>query len=267
MAGFTQYDLGHQKQGSVVVVTLKGNAANVQLLDSAGFSNYRNGRRYTYQGGLVKSSPYRLVIPRDGRWYVTVDLIGLGGNVRSAVHVEPPPRGPLPPARQPSAAASPPLARIAENIEAVAPESPALGKAHDVFICHASEDKDAVVRDLALSLQGRGLEVWYDEFTLRIGDNLRRKIDRGLTSSRFGVVVLSPAFFEKEFPQYELDGLVTREMAGEQQIILPIWHNITREEVATRSPSLANKVALRTADLATDVIADQIADVIAERET
>lgn len=266
MADFTHYDVGHQKRESVVVVTLKGNAANVQLLDSTGFSNYRNGRRYSYQGGLVKSSPYRLVIPRDGHWHVTVDLIGLGGSVRSGVDIEPPPRGALPPARQPSAAPFAPLARIAENIEAVASESPALGKAHDVFICHASEDKDAVVRDLAHALQARELDVWYDEFTLRIGDNLRRKIDAGLTSSRFGVVVLSPAFFEKEFPEYELDGLVTREMAGEQQIILPIWHNITREGVAAQSPSLANKVALRTADLSIDAIADQIADVIAGRE-
>ena len=133
---------------------------------------------------------------------------------------------------------------------------------YDVFISHATEDKESIVRDLALELRKLGLEVWYDEFTLRIGDNLRRKIDAGLASSRFGVVVLSRYFFAKEWSQYELDGLVTREMGGEQQIILPLWHNMSRDDVAEVSPSLANKVALRTADLSIDEIAAQIADVV-----
>lgn len=261
MVDFTDYDLGHLKRGSVVVVTLQGNAANVQLLDSTGFSNYRNGRSYGYIGGLAESSPVRLAVPHDGRWHATVDLVGLGGSVRSSVAVEPPPRGPLPPLRQ-RPAPTPPLARIAENVAAVAPESTAVHKAYDVFISHATEDKESIVRDLALELRKLGLEVWYDEFTLRIGDNLRRKIDAGLASSRFGVVVLSHYFFAKEWSQYELDGLVTREMGGEQQIILPLWHNMSRDDVAEVSPSLANKVALRTADLSIDEIAAQIADVV-----
>lgn len=265
MADFTHYDLGHLKRGSVVVVTLRGNAANVQLLDSTGFSNYRNGRRYSYIGGLAKASPVRLAVPRDGRWHVTVDLIGLGGSVRSSVAVEPPPRGPLPPLRE-APESRPPLARIAENVAAVAPESTAVHKAYDVFISHATEDKDSIVRDLANALRGLGLEIWYDEFTLRIGDNLRRKIDAGLSSSRFGVVVLSPHFFAKEWSQYELDGLVTREMGGEQQIILPLWHNVSRADVAAVSPSLANKVALRTVDLSVDEIASQIADVVTAKD-
>jgi hypothetical protein len=75
-------------------------------------------------------------------------------------------------------------------------------------------------------------------------------------------VVLSPAFFAKNWPQYELDGLVTREMHGGTQIILPLWHNISKDELIRRSPSLADKVALRTADLSIEEIADQIADVV-----
>ena len=61
----------------------------------------------------------------------------------------------------------------------------------DVFISHASEDKDDFVRDLANSLQRHGLKVWYDEFTLRVGDSLRRSIENGLKNSSYGVVVLS----------------------------------------------------------------------------
>ena len=100
----------------------------------------------------------------------------------------------------------------------------------DVFISHASEDKDDVVRPLAHALQDAGLQVWYDEFELRIGDSLRRKIDKGLASSRFGVIVLSKAFFGKGWTNYELDGLVTRAVTGEQ-VLLPIWHNISKKEV------------------------------------
>jgi TIR domain-containing protein len=65
------------------------------------------------------------------------------------------------------------------------------------------------------------VNVWYDEFELRIGDSLRRKIDQGLSRSRFGLVVVSHAFFAKNWPQYELDGLVALEMAGRQRILSP----------------------------------------------
>ncbi|MEX2197072.1 MAG: toll/interleukin-1 receptor domain-containing protein [Thermoleophilaceae bacterium] len=135
-------------------------------------------------------------------------------------------------------------------------------KQYDVFISHATEDKDAIVRPLAIALAERGLDVWYDEFELRIGDSLRRKIDRGIANARFGVVVLSRAFFAKNWPQYELDGLVTREIHGGNQIILPLWHGLSKDELLRHSPSLADKVALRTSDLSVDQIADEVAAVI-----
>ncbi|WP_280940082.1 TIR domain-containing protein [Mesorhizobium sp. L2C067A000] len=79
----------------------------------------------------------------------------------------------------------------------------------DFFISHASEDKDAFVRALASDLSALGAEVFYDEATLKIGDSLRRNIDAGLRNSRFGIVVLSSAFFSKEWPARELDGLTS----------------------------------------------------------
>jgi hypothetical protein len=188
--------------------------------------------------------------------------MGLAGNVRSSIVVEPPPPDPLPPIRQVPARSSP-LANIVENVNAVAPAPSAVPKTYDVFISHASEDKDAIVRDLAHALRRRGLEVWYDEFALRVGDGLRRKIDVGLSTSRFGVVVLSPSFFSKNWSEYELDGLVTREMSGDRQIILPIWHDVTRDDVIGYSPSLADKLALQTADSTIEEIASQIAEVVA----
>lgn len=132
----------------------------------------------------------------------------------------------------------------------------------DVFISHAAEDKESIARPLAVALQERDLTVWYDEFQLRIGDSLRRKIDAGIARSRFGVVVLSHHFFAKGWPQYELDGLVT--MANsDRQVILPIWHEISKDEVLAHSPSLADKVALRTSDYGVSEIADEIASVVA----
>ena len=116
-------------------------------------------------------------------------------------------------------------------------------------------------RPLAQALRKRGLEVWFDEFELKIGDSLRRKIDTGISRSRFGIVVLSPSFFAKGWPQYELDGLVTMSVTG-AQVLLPLWHGISKDEVTRQSPSLADKVALRTADFTIEEIAAEITSVI-----
>lgn len=74
----------------------------------------------------------------------------------------------------------------------------------DVFISHATEDKDDFVRPLALELARLGYSVWFDEFSLELGDSLRRSLDNGLSNARFGVVVLSPSFFAKNWTQYKL---------------------------------------------------------------
>jgi len=115
----------------------------------------------------------------------------------------------------------------------------------DAFVCHASEDKEDFVRPLAEELKSKGLRVWYDEFTLQVGDSLRRAIDRGLRDSRFGVVVLSPAFFAKDWTQRELDGLVAKEVKG-RKVILPVWHKLGAEDVRKCSLLLADRVAARS---------------------
>ena len=130
---------------------------------------------------------------------------------------------------------------------------------YDVFVSHASEDKDDFVRDFVKCLQQHGLKVWYDEFTLRIGDSLRRSIDNGLNNSRYGIVVLSEAFFSKEWPQRELDGLFAREVNGEK-VILPIWHKISKNEVLKFSPIIADMLALNTSSFTIEEIAKEISD-------
>jgi len=135
----------------------------------------------------------------------------------------------------------------------------------DVFICHASEDKDAVARPLAEALREAGLSVWYDEFTLTLGDSLRRSIDRGLASSRYGVVILSPNFFRKRWPQHELDGLVSREIDDGEKVILPIWHGMSKEEVLEYSPTLADKFGMPTSR-GLNVVVQEVLRVVRDQD-
>jgi hypothetical protein len=252
---FTHYDLGFMRGGEIIEVTLQGSAANVRLMDSSNFNSYKSGRSHRYQGGLVKRSPFRVQVPRSGTWHITVDMAGLKGSTRSSIRQLP---GTLPTAQEAPLESVPTLLRQ-RVIEADEKEQ----RDFDVFISHASEDKDEVVRPLAHALQAGGLKVWYDEFELKIGDSLRRKIDSGLAKSRFGVIVFSKVFLKKGWTNYELDGLVTKSVNGEQ-VLLPIWHNITRKEIIEYSPSLADKLARSTSTHTVEEIAGEIVALISK---
>ncbi len=254
---FQSYDLGNLRGGEIVEIKLSGSSANVKLMDSSNFNSYKNGRRHSYYGGHATKSPIRLSVPRSGHWYVTVDLGGYAGIVRSSVNVLP---GKAPEIKNVPLSSVPSL-RLDRNYingHYINDDTP---RDYDVFISHASEDKDEVVRPLAHQLSDLGLKVWYDEFELKIGDSLRRKIDFGLANSKFGIVVLSTAFINKGWTNYELDGIVTRAVSGEQ-VILPIWHNITKQQVLNYSPSLADKLARNTAINTIEEIADEIYSLI-----
>lgn len=146
------------------------------------------------------------------------------------------------------------LARSRDTREVQARPVGGQDKVWDVFICHASEDKDSFVRPLAVELN-KTIRVWYDEFTLTVGDSLRQKIDEGLAKSRYGIVVLSEAFFAKNWPQAELDGLMSREMAGTHiKVILPVWHKVRRDDVLGYSPILADRLAAESKDGILEVV-------------
>jgi hypothetical protein len=130
----------------------------------------------------------------------------------------------------------------------------------DVFLSHAWEDKDEFARPLAHALQNHGLRVWFDEFTLRVGDSLRRSIDKGLASARYGVVIISPSFLKKEWPQKELDGLMAREANG-HKVILPVWHNVDADSLRTYSPMLADRLAT-TSSKGLDRVIDDLLEAL-----
>lgn len=136
---------------------------------------------------------------------------------------------------------------------------------YDIFISHASEDKGEVARPLYNKLESQGLKVWIDEQEINIGDSLRGKIDDGLARSRFGVVVLSPDFFKKDWPKAELDALVAKQI-NQTKTVLQIWHNVNESDVQRHSPMLAGRYALSTSSLSLDEIADEIAQEVQNEE-
>lgn len=129
-----------------------------------------------------------------------------------------------------------------------AANSSAAKQKFDVFLSHASEDKDTIARPLYDALQAEDVAVWFDEAVLKMGDSLSGKIDEGLARCPHGIVIISPSFLAKRWPQRELAGLVAREMAAGKKVILPIWHDIDHATLVQHSPTLADKVAGQSAD-------------------
>ncbi|MEX5287305.1 toll/interleukin-1 receptor domain-containing protein [Acinetobacter towneri] len=133
---------------------------------------------------------------------------------------------------------------------------------YDFFISHASEDKAEFVKPLAETLESMGVRVWYDEFSLKVGDSLTKSIDQGLINSKFGIIVLSKAFIRKQWTNYEFKSLVSKEMHHGEKVILPIWHEISKNEVMEFSPHLADKVALNSSTQTIEEIALNLKDVL-----
>ncbi|MFS0724079.1 TIR domain-containing protein [Paenibacillus sp. 1P07SE] len=134
----------------------------------------------------------------------------------------------------------------------------------DVFISHASEDKDIFVRQLANQLsEVYKVNVWYDEFSIEHGDSLIASIEKGLQESAFGIVILSKDFFEKTWTDHEYVSLKTKEMLLNKKIILPIWLNINKEDVAKYSLTLADKFSIVvTSEFDIDEIAIKLIKII-----
>lgn len=137
-------------------------------------------------------------------------------------------------------------------------EVPAATGARDVFVSHAGEDKENVARPLADALRDSGWSVWIDQYELTVGDSLNGSINAGLASSRFGVVILSEAFFAKHWTRQELNGLAAREATSRSKVILPVWHGIDQKYLAEVAPMLADRLGVST-DTGIAHVADQLA--------
>ena len=151
-------------------------------------------------------------------------------------------------------------AAVALNSPPIRATAPVDGR-YDLFLSHASEDKDLIARPLYAALTATGVSVWFDEATLELGDSLRRKIDEGLSRCRYGVVILSPRFLNKQWPQRELDGLIARETASGEKAILPVWYDLDAKLLLQYSPTLAERLAARSEE-GIDMIVGKILRVL-----
>ena len=129
----------------------------------------------------------------------------------------------------------------------------------DTFICHAREDKEAIARPIHQALTEIGIYSWLDESEIRLGQSIRREIDQGLASCRSATIILSRPFLSKNWTQYEMDGIVERQMKGEI-LLFPIQHGITIEEIRDYSPSLAGLSLWNSSDHSPAKIASEIAN-------
>lgn len=49
----------------------------------------------------------------------------------------------------------------------------------DVFLCHASEDKNSIARPLYKAFTDAGISCWYNEAEIRWGDSITQKVNEG----------------------------------------------------------------------------------------
>lgn len=145
--------------------------------------------------------------------------------------------------------------------EADAMQVSAQEKEYDFFISHAWEDKEAVAKPLADALLAKGAKVWLDKYEMTVGDSLRQSIDDGLAHSRYGIVILSEIYFKKFWTGKELNGLFAKQEDG-KKVILPVWHNISKDKVKEYSPILADMFALKTADFTIDELSEEFIQLV-----
>lgn len=128
---------------------------------------------------------------------------------------------------------------------------------YDVFISHAKEDKDAVVDGLAQQLEVLGLDVWYDDDQIQLGDSLTGSLDKGLSETRNGVIVLSENFIDKNWPESELKALMQRFQMDEIGI-MPLRYGISHQAIVNSYPLLSDLVSR---EVAPDTIQNRVQDI------
>jgi len=137
----------------------------------------------------------------------------------------------------------------------------------DAFISHAGEDKEDFAEPLANELENLGLNVWYDDFELSVGDHIPSEIERGLNNSDYGIVVLSEAFFEKSWTQEELNSLIQRDVSEPNKVILPICYEISPTEVQSHHTLLGKRYLISGNSSSVSEVAEELYQEILKNST
>ncbi|MEL6699809.1 MAG: TIR domain-containing protein [Bacteroidota bacterium] len=136
---------------------------------------------------------------------------------------------------------------------------------YDAFISFAEQDKDSFVLPLIEALKLRGKSIWCSAIELHIGDSISEEINRAISLSKFGILILSPNYFKK-WPINELNALFAKYTSGEHNLLLPIWHNLSYENVLSKIPLIADKFAISSAK-GIEVVADSIDKTMSRRSS
>lgn len=128
----------------------------------------------------------------------------------------------------------------------------------DLFLCHAWADRQHAARELFDALVELNVDAWFSEEDVALGANLPRQLDRGISCSRVGVVLVTPALLmalrQGSFADQELGALL---LTGR---VIPVLHGVTYEELQRESPLLAARAGLATTDSSLAEVAEKIAD-------
>lgn len=135
-------------------------------------------------------------------------------------------------------------------------------KEYDVFISYVQSDSLEYVDKLEQALKQKNVEVWRDKSDMIIGQSMTQAIENGLVKSKLAIVVLSPNYLCKYWTNFELDGIFSKQGLTGEQMILPIWNNVSAEDIAKKRPSLANLLAWNVSTDTIENISTSVANLL-----
>ena len=149
------------------------------------------------------------------------------------------------------------LTPVRENVErrAIVPDL------RDVFLCHAWDDRKGSAKELHDVLESIGVSVWFSEKDVLLGSSLLREIDKGLSKSRVGIVLVTPALLRRLAAQ----GIADKELSAllARDLLVPIIHDTTYESLREVSPLLGSRSGLSTAEDTFADIAAKLSELVA----
>jgi hypothetical protein len=221
------YDLGTVAGGAVEVSL--GYAANVLVLDEANYAFYKENKPYRVTGGYIERSPYKTVLPEAGHWFVIIDSGSFLSKIKALVRFSP--------ADGETCVVEPAICERESGKNIVVETFAEAVKKYRLraFILHYYKDRENIALPLAHALEAEGLPVFHDDFVLEPGDDLEDKIRNGITKYKFGIVVFSRAFVRIGWQVAGIRCLYD-ELVSEYKDIYPVWHNITRNDLANFLP-------------------------------
>jgi hypothetical protein len=224
------YDLGTVAGGTVEVAL--GYAANVLVMNEENFAFYKENKPHRFTGGYIERSPYKAVLSEAGHWFVIIDSGSFFSKIRAFVRF-------LPAEGGTAVVVEPAICERASSKNVIVENFADAVKKYRLraFILHYYKDRDNMALPLAQALEDEGLPVFCDDFMLEPGDDLEDRIRNGITKYKFGIVIISRAFVRIGWQAAGIRCLYD-ELASEYKDIYPVWHNITRNDLANFLPVL-----------------------------